>query len=698
MASSDPTFRDYPVLADLFDKPDLEQWQTAAEASLKGRPLDRLTIRTHEGLAVRPLYSEADGDNDPGLPGQAPHLRGRTALGAGPTGWAVCQAVAHPDPGIAARWAAEDLAGGAQAVWLLFGRSVRTAALDPVEPMDDGIDIASGSSFDPFFEHLDLAHTDLHLGAGGNTPAVAAALLSAARRHDVDPRDLTGSFGFDPLGALAVEGSLSAGLAGSNTLMAELVNWAGRNAPGMRAVAVSTVGYHLAGASAVQELAYGLATAVAYLRELDDRGIDPGVASKQVIFRHAIGRDLFMEAAKLRAARQIWSRAAEACGADGDGRAAMIHAVASPRGLSTRDPWVNMLRTTVGGFAAAVGGADLITIQPFDHALGTSDRLARRMARNTQTILREESHLGRVVDPGGGSWYLEWLTSELAQAAWDRFQAIETNGGMASVLLDGTIATQLDRIQADREESFATRLDPITGVSSYPNLAEERLERERPDRPQSTTADDSTEVLAQLFTAANESTGDGSLLGPAVIAATAGAGIGQLGVALRGTRDETTMAPLPSQRDAELYERLRDACDVWLAAHGTRPRIFLANMGPIPEHKPRATFATNFFEAGGIEAAGNVGFQTTDEALAAFAAADTQMAVICSSDRRYPDVVPALAAGLEKSGARTVLLAGKPGEHETAWRASGVTGFIHMGCDQYQMLFDLLQEEGVLHV
>ncbi len=158
------------------------------------------------------------------------------------------------------------------------------------------------------------------------------------------------------------------------------------------------------------------------------------------------------------------------------------------------------------------------------------------------------------------------------------------------------------------------------------------------------------------------------------------------------------MAALPTQRDAEIFERLRDASDAWLAATGARPRIFLANMGSIPDHKPRATFATNFFEAGGIEALSNEGFQSADEALEAFASAGTQMAVICSSDKRYPDVVPELAAGLEKNGARTVLLAGKPGEHETAWRASGVTGFIHMGCDQYQMLVDLLQEEGVLHV
>ncbi|MEX1310434.1 MAG: methylmalonyl-CoA mutase family protein [Candidatus Sulfomarinibacteraceae bacterium] len=698
MASSDSTFRDFPALGGLFDPPTLDDWRRAAESSLRGRPLDRLTVRTHEGLAVHPLYTEADAAGDPGLPGRAPHVRGRTAMGPGASSWTVCQAVAHPEPVAAAGWAAEDVAGGARAVWLIFDRSVRTAAAETREPEGDGVGIFSANGFDPLLERLDPSRTDLHLDAGGNAPAVAAALVSAARRHGIDPSSISGSIGFDPLGALAADGALTAGLDGSTALMAGLVRWAENHAPRLRSIAVSTVAHHLAGANAVQELAYALATAVAYLRGLAEHGVEPRDATRQMLFRFAVGRDLFMEAAKLRAYRRLWSRAADVCGAGDDGRAATIHAIAAPRGLTTRDPWVNMLRTTVGGFAAVVGGADLITIQPFDQAIGLSDRLARRMARNTQTILREESHLGRVVDPGGGSWYLEWLTDELAQAAWERFQAIETNGGMASLLCDGTIATQLDRLQADREEAFATRRDPITGVSSFPNLAEDRIDRERPEMPRPVIAGGATEDLARLFKAASDSQGDGELIEAAVAAAAAGAGIGQLAVALRGARSETAVTRLSARREAEIFERLRDASDAWLAATGARPRIFLANMGPIPEHKPRATFAANFFEAGGIEALGNDGFDTTDGALDAFESAGTQMAVICSSDTRYPDVVPDLAAGLEKRGARTVLVAGKPGEHETAWRESGVTGFIHMGCDQVRLLLDLLQEEGVLHV
>jgi methylmalonyl-CoA mutase len=698
MVADDSTFTRLPSPSELFDGPSIDRWREIGEASLKGKPIEKLSARTHEGLTIPPLFTADDTAPDPGFPGQAPHTRGRTALGAGPRGWTICQAVTHADPEVAARWAAEDRRRGVEAVWLIFDTSVRLAGLDVDPVVGDGVRIDDSRGFDPFFDRLDLTTQSLHLSAGGNTPAVAAALLAAARRHEVGPHELRGSLGFDPLGALAADGTLTAGLRGSFALMAELAAWTHQRAPDLRSVAVSTIAYHLAGASAVEELAYALATAVDYLRALTDRGIDVGAASRQILFRHAIGRDLFMEAAKLRACRRLWSRAAGACGVDGDDRAAMIHAVASPRGLTTRDPWVNMLRTTVGSFAAVVGGADLVTVLPFDSAIGPPEELGRRMAANSQTILREESHLARVVDPGGGSWYVESLTDNLSRSAWKRFQEIEQDGGMAAALTNGTVAAELERLRVRREGDIATGRDPITGVSSYPNLAEEALERTPAAPPRPTEPAAATEELARLFTIANDSPGDGSALDSALTAAAADAGIGGLAAALRGTREPTTIAPLPSRRDAADFEGLRDASDTWLARHGSRPRIFLANMGPIPEHKPRATFAKHFFEAAGIETVSNDGFASVDEAVGAFADADTQMAVICSSDARYPDLVPGLASALEERGARTVLVAGRPGEHETGWRSAGVTGFVHLGCDQYGMLVDLLREEGVLHV
>jgi len=700
MASSDPTLTELPSLAELFDRPSLDDWRKIAAASLKGRSLDRLTVTTHEGLEIAPLATAADTEADSGYPGQQPFVRGRTALGPGAGGWEVCQRVGSTDPKIAADLAKEELDRGANSVWLVFDRTTRTADDNTDHAPGGGIRLARVDDLDVFLRRVNLPTTPIHLAAGGSFAAVAAIIVAAARQKKIEPRELLGNLGCDPLAALVTDGSLPLGIEGSLDLLAEIAFWAEKNAPDLRTITVSTLPYHLAGANAVQELSYALATGIEYLRNLNDRGFEPGNVGRQIGFRHAMGRDLFIEAAKLRACRRLWARAADACGVAEEHRGAPIHAIASPRILTTRDPWVNSLRTTVGAFAAAVGGADILTVLPFDAAIGEPEELARRIATNSQTILREESHIGRVVDPGGGSWYLEKLTDELAHAAWEHFQSIEARGGMIAALLDGSIADELSQSQSARQRMVATRREAVTGVSSFPNIHETPLQRERPTVPEAPSPADQgpTTELAHLFKAANAPTGDGAVFEIAIDAAAAGASVIQLAAALRATRRTGVMQPLAAHRDAEIFESLRDASDVWLEEKGVRPSIFLANMGPVPDHKPRATFATNFVEAGGIEALGNDGFATSEEAADAFATADTAMAVICSSDARYPDLVPELARMLEDRGARTVLVAGKPGEHETAWRSAGVTGFIHIGCDQYRMLVDLLEEEGVLHV
>jgi methylmalonyl-CoA mutase len=701
MAPSDHRFVELPTLDELFDEPSIGDWKKVAEASLGDRPLERLTVSTDEGIDISPLYTKHDPVEDPGYPGQAPFVRGRTALGAGPAGWEVCQRVDHGDPTAAARQVRADLSRGATSIWLVFDPITRMTDDEVVIAPGPGVRIVTQDDFDGLCAEVDPATTSIHLDAGGNAAAVTAAFLAAARRREINPHDLSGSLGCDPLGAFAADGNLSAGLDGSSMLMVELARWTERHAPELRPITISTIPYHMAGATAVQELAFALATGVEYLRVMTAGGFDTSAACRRLGFRYAIGRDLFMEAAKLRAARRLWAKAAEACGATWDDLAAPIHAVASPRCLTRRDPWVNMLRTTVGSFAAVVGGADALTVLPFDSAVGRPDELARRIAANSQTILREESHLGRVVDPGGGSWYLEALTDRLARAAWTRFQAIEGEGGIRAALVDGRAGRELDATQADREQAVATRATPITGVSSFPNLDEERLERAQligdPEEP-TAAGGAAAEELTRLLRIASSPTGDGAVMEAAVEAAAAGATIGQLAAALRGTRSRALMTPLPCRRESDIFDRLRDASDAWLDATGSRPRIFLANMGPVREHKPRSSFAVHFFEAGGIQALTNDGFATVEQAAAAFSKAGTGMTVICSSDARYPDLVPELATALEAAGARTVLVAGKPREHEEAWRAAGVTGFIHIGCDQYQLLVDLLQEEGVLHV
>jgi methylmalonyl-CoA mutase len=458
-------------LGDDFPVPSLETWREIAEKSLKGMPLDKLTRRLPEGVAVPPLFTRADAGPAPPPPGQAPFTRGRTPLGTHLHGWDTCIEACHPDVAEAAAQVEWSLARGASAVSARADEAVRRGLQPSHDLALDGPALDTTEAIDRLFEPVAVRRTPVFLDGGGNGLATAALFVAAARQRSVDLKAVRGGFRFDPLGALAEDGELTAGLDRSLDLMAHLAAWCDANAPGLRALTVSTVPYHTSGATAVQELAYALATGVLYLRHLEERGIAPEAGARQLDFVFAVGRDTFVEMAKLRAFRRLWSQVLAACGVD-DPAPAPVHAVTSPRTLTTRDPWVNLLRVTSQVFAAVCGGAETITTQPFDAAVGQPGDLGRRMALNTHTILREESHLHHVADPAGGSWYVERLTDDLAAAGWDAFRAIEADGGMRRAFTGGAVAEQLSGSLAAARRDLATRKRPVTGVSTWPNLNE----------------------------------------------------------------------------------------------------------------------------------------------------------------------------------------------------------------------------------
>jgi methylmalonyl-CoA mutase len=374
-----------------------------------------------------------------------------------------------------------------------------------------------------------------------------------------------------------------------------------------------------------------------------------------------------------------------------------IHAKTSKRVLTQRDPYVNMLRNTVAVFAAGVGGAEAITSVPFDCASGLPDDFSRRIARNTVLILQEEAHLNRVIDQPGGGWFLESLTDEVADKAWDIFQEVERQGGMLDVIQSGWIAEQIDSAFAPRARDIAQRKEGITGVSEFPDVAEERVVHPSPDYAALSKAASERTVAARCESEALASlAASDDKTAAAVAAASQGASIGQLGRALGFHAEPTMIPPLAPHGFAEPFEELRDASDAWQEEHGSRPRVFLANMGPVSHHTARATYSKNFFEAGGFEVISNDGFSDAAAAASAFADSGATIAVICSSDKLYPEVVPELAPKLNETGARSVILAGNPGANESQWREAGVDRFIFIKCDVLATLRDLLREEGVL--
>lgn len=681
-----------------------DEWRAMVEEALKGAPFERkLVTHTYEGIDVQPIYSRRDqlaGDDPLGFPGCAPFVRGSEPLGAEPSEWDLRQEHAHPDLTVTNRAILDDLEGGATSLLL----QLDAAACCGFDPDQDGAAELAGreglmthtvDDLDAALADVDLSIAAVSLDAGAAFLPAAATLAGLWRRRDISPRDVRGAFNADPLAALARSGQLPVSTAAALASLAELAKWTADNLPHVTAVGVDTSPYHDAGATAAQDIAFSLATAVEYLRAMTNAQLDVDAAARQILFRVGLGTHHFLAIAKLRAARRAWSRVIEACGGSAGSGAMQIHARTANRVLTQRDPYVNLLRNTVAVFAAGVGGANAITSVPFDTITGLPGNFSRRVARNTALVLQEEAHLHRVIDPGGGSWFLDQLTEQLADKAWEIFQEIERQGGMLAALQSGAVAEQIDAAYAPRAKDIARRKEGITGVSEFPDITEQRVIHPPPD-----PADLLGAARARIENARKtDETFSGLAAGTAAMieAAANGATIGQMARAL-GFHDEPTeaIAPLEPRSFAEPFEELRDASDAWQAAHGQRPRVFLANMGPVAHHTARATYSKNFFEAGGFEIIGSDGFADAGAAAAALSESGARIAVICSSDKLYAEIVPDTAAKLKKAGARSVVLAGYPGDNEQAWRAAGVDRFIFMKCNVLETLRELLREEGVL--
>lgn len=429
-----------------------------------------------------------------------------------------------------------------------------------------------------------------------------------------------------------------------------------------------------AGATEAQDLACCIATGTAYLRALTAAGLPVDAACRQIAVTLDLGTDIFDAIAKLRAARRLWARVCEASGAGEPARALRLGAGLSMRAVTRRDPWVNMLRNTSACFAAAVGGAEWITLPPHSAAVGLPDGFARRIARNVHVILQEESHLGRVADPAGGSWFIESLTDGLARAAWARFQDIERAGGMVSALRDGLVHSWLEAANVARTTDIARRKRPITGVSEFPNLAEPDVDVE-PAAPGSGTGCPAGSVDALPGAGADR-------VAALVDRAIGGTSLSGLTAALAaGLGGGEELPPLPRMRLATGWEALRDASDRHLLAQGGRPRIFLANLGPVARYTARASFARNAFEAGGIEAVGSGGYDTAEAAAAAFRDSGARIAVLCGSDDDYAGLAADMAAALKSAGCARLWLAGRPGDRASDWAAAGINGYIGVGTD-----------------
>jgi len=585
-------------LAEGFAIPSDADWRALAISALKGAPFESLVRKTPDGIARGPLFTRADLEEacDPGAPGAAPFIRGASPARDPFLPWGVRQRADLADPAEANAALLDDLAGGASEI---------TLAIDPSGQR--GVNVRSA---DDLARTLDGVMADL-------APVWLAPVYES---HEAGALFLgwLDAQGYD---RTAVRGGLGLTIpddAGVQAALAALARY-----PAIRPVTIRAHGVHEAGGSDVQELAFMCAAGATWMRALIDGGAGADAAAGALSVTLAADADVHLTIARLRAARRLWSRIMEAFGVSAEARAMTQHAVTGARMLSARDPYTNLIRNACAGLAASAGGADSVEVRPFTYAMGPSNRFARRLARNLQILLMEESHVGRTADPAGGGYLHETLASRLAQAAWTRFQEIEAEGGASALIASNRLAGDVQAMAEQRAARYARGAESLIGVNAYPELDARKVET---------------------------------------------------GAAAPSSPAPDAPAPWPALeplRFAAPFEALREAAE----ARPDRPAAFLAPLGPPSAFSARSSFAVNRLAAAGVAA---IPAQTHDSLAAcadAFAASGCKLAVICGTDEAYGEHAAHLAAALKSAGAREVWLAGKPAE------IAGVDHFIHMRSD-----------------
>ncbi|NPV19858.1 methylmalonyl-CoA mutase subunit beta [Bradyrhizobium aeschynomenes] len=593
-------------------------WRKLVDGVLKGAAFEKLVGKTYDGLKIQPLYPRAK---------DAALVAGRAPAAS----WQIMQRVDHPDAAKANAQALVDLENGATGLTLVFAGS--NAA--------HGFGLAA--SADALARALDSVHLDAAIAIElqlGESSAPAASLADYVKQRGFKPEACDIRFGLDPIGDAASRGASAhdaSTLGGNSGSLVKQLHDAGFKGPFLAADGRVV---HDAGGSEAQELAFVLASGIAYLRALEAGGMAMETARDMIYARLAADTDQFLTLAKFRSLRRLWARIEQACGLQP--RPLFISGETAWRMLTRRDPYVNMLRATIATFAAGLGGANAVTVLPHTAALGLPDAFARRVARNTQLVLLEESNLARVADPAAGAGGIEALTTELCSTAWALFQEIEKAGGVVAALQAGLIQTKVTAVKQARDANIAKRRDVLTGASEFPNLNE---------------AEVAVEPVAPLTPP------------PAPTAA------------LR-------FAPLTPIRLADAFERLRDRSDSLLESKGQRPSVFLANLGTAADFTARATFARSFFEAGGIAAVDGQGSSDPAALAEAYRASGAGIVCLCSSDKVYADVAVPAARALQAAGARHIYLAGRGGEQEAALREAGIGSFVFAGGDALKTLED----------
>ncbi len=696
-----------------FPSPTYDEWKAKVEKDLKGASFEKkLITKTIEGINLNPIYTRESLQKNSLLdqyPGSG-STRASDVAGYFNSEWLINQRIELSDADEFNTALKDALNRGQNSIYISLDKASKLGLdADYAETNDvgnGGLSISGLSSLSRSLDGIDITKHPIFISTGFSSVPFVSILSAYCKRNNIDISKLTGSVEADPIGYWALEGELPVPVNSAISGIKTSLDWKIKNAPMLKTCNVSSLPYVNSGANGVQELAFMLATTAEYLRKLIDLGANINDAAQNIKVTLGIGSSFFAEVAKLRAAKVLWKNLISAFGGNKKSQAINIFAISSQFNKTKFDPYVNMLRTTTETFSAIMGGIDSLQVAPFDSVFSTPDDFSRRIARNTQIILKEEAHFGNTIDPAGGSYFVENLTEKIAKKAWEKFQQIEKNGGMIESLKDNFIQNEIEEVYTERAKLIAKRKSVIVGTNMYANPTEEllaerkvkskELQKRRADFLQkfrvSKSHEENESVLKALDVLSRECNEDS--IDVAADAILQGATLGEITNSCRvnvNDLDRVKIIPIIKRRAAEPFEELRIKTEAIEKTTGNKPSVFLATMGSLKEFKGRADFSRNFFEVGGFNVKYPNGFTTSDEATTEAINSNSKIVVVCSTDGNYEKLVPELAKKLKTQiNGVTIVLAGYPKDKIEEYKNAGVDEFIYIGADAYSIIKRLI--------
>ncbi len=698
---------------DEFDFPSYDDWKNAAVSALKGVPFDKVMFTdTYEGIKLKPIYNKEDLHSVNHLaqefPGFYPFNRGGQADGYKADAFEICQNIPYPKAEDFNSALKHDLTRGQNSIKLNIEKACaihEDFAVEDLSGME--VCIATADNMKSALDGINLAEFPINIDAGIAALPSYVALVSTIDSKNLN--ELKGTLNFDFITEFVKEGKILSDLSRFVDEMYAVTKWSATNSPKFKTIGISGYEWHNAGANAVQELTVSIALGIFYIRQLLEKGLNIDEIAPNISFSLSIGVNFFMEIAKFRAIRVIWSRVIKEFGGNENSQKVHIHAITSEREHTKLDPYVNVLRSSSQVFSAITGNCDSITVNNFDKEFGLPSDFSRRVARNIQNVIKYESHLDDTIDPAGGSYYIESLTGEIISSSWNEYLEIEKAGGIIEQIKSGAIQSKLESNFKKRLENIALRKDVIVGVNKYANINERIVETtidydiekmsgfvDSVDSFIDSRNNDKIDSLLDEFESKFKENSPESI-DLAIKAMQSGATLGELYNSIPFIiSDATDISPIYLRRSAEMFENLRDIMTDYASDNGSIPSIDFVCFGALRDWKARADFANDFFSVGGFANKIYDGLNTADEATDKIDFKQSKVIVVCSSDDKYAEFLVDFATKVKSINADTyIILAGYPKEMIQTYKESGVDMFIHVKANIIECLSEVYKIAGL---